>query len=101
MTFNQWLALHRANDTAGDFISCVSGRLSMEIIRIPMNHNGASQNIPNGKPICQHSQIRSAAAAKQWRQVAGMAGMELMVGIEVSACSGESLSRTHSPLVNM
>ena len=51
-----------ANQAAGDFCACVSGRLRPEIIGIAVDHHGSPDDFLHTKTICPDSQICTAAA---------------------------------------
>lgn len=50
--------LHFADHTAGDFLSCIAGRLGVKIIRIAVYDYSPSNNIRHRKPVCSYRQIR-------------------------------------------
>ena len=90
-----------ADHAAGDFPSCISRRLRVEVIRITVDHHGFSDNILHRKPICSNSQICIPPASHQRRQVTRMVWMALFLRIVMISCSGKISPGTGIPLMNM
>lgn len=90
-----------ANHPTGDFLPCVSGGLSFEIVRIAVNHNGPSYDIAHTKPACQHLAIRSAVVTEQRRKVTGVLWMQCSVWIIMTACVWKTAAAAVPMLVDM
>ncbi len=54
---------------------CISGGLSLEIIRVTVDHNGPAYDIAYAKPPGQHLTVSLAVIAEQRRKITGVMGM--------------------------
>ena len=81
--------LHFADHTAGYLLSGIAGRLGAEVIGITVYDHSPSNNIRHRKPIRSHGQIRIPLTLQQWRQVACVFRMCLVIGIIVATCAGK------------
>ena len=90
-----------ANHTAGDFLPCVSGGLSREIVRAVVYHNGPAYDIAYAKPACQHLTIRPAVIAEQRGKVTGVLWMFFSVWIEMTARVRKAAAAAVSAFVDM
>ncbi len=73
-----------ANYPAGDFLSCVSGGLGFEIIRVTVDHNGSAYDIAYAKPPGQHLTVSLAVITEKRRKIAGVLRMCCSVWIKMT-----------------
>lgn len=90
-----------ANQAAGDFCACVSGRLRPEIIGIAVDHHGSPDDFLHTKTICPDSQICTAAALHQGREISRMIWMSGSRRIIVAACIRKSLAGAASSFMDV
>ena len=72
-----------ANDSTGNLISRISGRLGDKIIRSVMNHHTAPKDVTDPKTIRHHTHSCTSTAAQQRRKVTCMGWMFPFDGVIV------------------
>lgn len=90
-----------ADDTAGNFRSCIAGRLRTKMIRAIVNHHSSPDNILHTETICTHSQMRAAMVLQQRRQIARMFGMCRPLRMIVAAGIRKTCAGAASALMNV
>lgn len=90
-----------AYDATGNFLSCVSGGLSLEIVRLTVYHNGSANDIAYAKPTGQHLTVSPAIVTEQRRKVAGVPGMRCSVWIKMTTCVWKAAAAAVITLVDM
>ena len=86
-----WMVLFRlprlADHAAGDFSSCVTGRLGVEVIVITMDDHSAANDFFYRKTVCSKRQICVPLAPYQRRQIACMFRMGLPCWVIMALCA--------------
>ncbi len=72
---------HRFNDSASDFFSGITGRLTGKVIRHTVYDDGSPDNIINREALVIEYLIGISLIAQKGRQVARMLGMGHMSGV--------------------
>lgn len=90
-----------AYDATGNFLSCVSGGLSLEIVRLTVYHNGSAYDIVYTKTTRQHLAVSSAVITEQRRKITGVPGMTCSVWIKMTTCVWKAAAAAVITLVDM